>query len=219
MILSIAGVLTPAEVHNAVTVLSRARFSSGRETAGWAARSLKSNSQARASDEVETLRDLIKERLLENAVFQAAARPQRIIGPLFARYRAGDTYGAHVDEPVMDGARTDLSFTLFLTAPETYEGGELVIMSAAGEDTIKLPAGSAIVYPATTLHRVAPVAGGERLAVVGWVRSYTRDAAQRELLFELERARRQIFEREGSSETFNLVSKSLANLMRMWSDD
>src|SRR5690606_30111090 len=127
-------------------------------------------------------------------------------------------YGEHVDEPIMDGARTDISFTLFLSPPETYDGGELIIASPAGEDAVKLPAGSVIVYPSTTLHRVAPVTRGERLAAVGWVRSFIRDAAQRELLFELDTARRQLFEREGSSQTFNLVSKSLANLIRMWSE-
>lgn len=219
MLLSIANVLSSAEVEDALAALGRARFAEGRATAGWAARPVKVNAQARASDEIDTLRELIVERLRNNAVFEMAARPKRIIGPMFSRYRAGDTYGAHVDEPIMSGTRSDVSFTLFLTAPESYEGGELIIMSPAGEDAIKLPAGSAIVYPATTLHRVAPVVSGERLAVVGWVRSYIRDAAQRELLFELDTARRQIFKREGSSDTFNLVSKSVANLMRMWGED
>ncbi len=219
MILSIADVLTPAEVENAVAVLNRARFAEGRATAGWAARSVKANAQARDSEEIETLRELIGERLQANPVFDMAARPKRIVGPLFSRYRSGDTYGEHVDEPLMGGVRTDVSFTLFLSAPETYEGGELIISSPAGEDSVKLPAGSAIVYPSTALHRVSPVTSGERLAAAGWVRSFVRDAAHREMLFDLDTARRQIFEREGSSTTFNLVSKSLANLMRMWSDD
>lgn len=219
MILSVVDVLSAAEVEDAVAALSRARFGEGRDTAGWAARSVKANEQARTSEEIETLRELIGERLRGNGVFELAARPKRIIGPLFSRYRAGDSYGAHVDEPIMDGVRSDVSFTLFLTPPGAYDGGELIIMSAAGDDAVKLSAGSAIVYPATSLHRVAPVVRGERLAAVGWVRSYIRDAAQRELLFDLETARRQIFEREGSSTTFNLVSKSVANLVRMWTDD
>jgi len=219
MILSIADILSPAEVENAVAVLGRARFAQGRETAGWAARTVKSNAQARDSEEIETLRDIIGERLKAHAIFEMAARPKRLIGPMFSRYKSGDAYGEHVDEPIMDGVRTDLSFTLFLSAPETYDGGELIIASPAGEDAVKLPAGSAVVYPSTTLHRVAPITRGERLAAVGWVRSLIRDAAQRELLFELDTARRQIFEREGSSATFNLVSKSLANLIRMWSED
>ncbi|MGB3719551.1 MAG: Fe2+-dependent dioxygenase [Proteobacteria bacterium] len=219
MILSIGDVLNAAEVANAVSVLNKARFVDGRATAGFAARAVKSNAQARESEDIETLREMIADRLRANAVFEMAARPKRFIGPMFSRYRVNDAYGEHVDEPIMDGARTDISFTLFLSPPETYDGGELIIASPAGEDAVKLPAGSVIVYPSTTLHRVAPVTRGERLAAVGWVRSFIRDAAQRELLFELDTARRQLFEREGSSQTFNLVSKSLANLIRMWSED
>ncbi len=219
MMLSIEGVLTPAEVADVVAALGRARFSQGRATAGWAARSVKANEQARDSEEIETLRELISERLRSHPVFEMAARPKRIIGPMFSRYRSGDTYGEHVDEPLMDGARSDVSFTLFLTAPESYVGGELIISSPAGEDAIKLPAGAAIVYPATTLHRVAPVTSGERLAAVGWVRSYIRNAEQRELLFELDTARRDVFKREGASTTFNQLSKAVANLIRMWCDD
>lgn len=219
MILSIADILSTAEVEAAMAALRRTRFDDGQATAGWAARPVKHNTQARSSDDSETLRELIAERLCGNAVFAMATRPKRIIGPMFSRYRVGDTYGAHVDEPVMDGVRSDVSFTVFLSSPEMYEGGELVIMSAAGEDEVKLPSGSVVAYPATSLHRVAPVRHGERLVAVGWVRSYIRDAAQRELLFDLDRARRQIFEREGQSEAFDLVSKSTSNLMRMWSDD
>jgi PKHD-type hydroxylase len=180
---------------------------------------VKNNGQARESDEIRTLRELISERLLSHPVFEMAARPKRIIGPMFSRYRNGDTYGEHVDEPLMDGARTDVSFTLFLTAPESYVGGELIISSPAGEDAIKLPAGAVIVYPATTLHRVAPVTSGERLAAVGWVRSYIRNAEQREILFELDTARRDVFQREGASTTFNQLSKAVVNLIRMWCDD
>ena len=219
MMLSIEGVLPPAEVADVVAALGRARFSQGRATAGWAARSVKANEQARDSEEIETLRELISERLRSHPVFEMAARPKKIIGPMFSRYRSGDTYGQHVDEPLMDGARSDVSFTLFLTAPESYVGGELIISSPAGEDAIKLPAAAAIVYPATTLHRVAPVTSGERLAAVGWVRSYIRNAEQRELLFELDTARRDVFKREGASTTFNQLSKAVANLIRMWCDD
>src|SRR5207237_5053250 len=103
--------------------------------------------------------------------------------------------------------------------PASYEGGELVIESAAGEDPVKLAAGSLIVYPATSLHRVTDVTRGVRLAAVGWARSFIRDPARRELLFDLDTARRGIFARGGQSAEFDLVSKSLANLMRMWAED
>ena len=108
-------------------------------------------------------------------------------------------YGVHVDDALMAGMRTDIAFTLFLDAPDTYDGGELVIESAAGDDAIKLPAGAMIVYPATTLHRVAMVTRGQRHVVAGWARSFVRDAAQREILFDLDTARRTIFARDGKS--------------------
>jgi PKHD-type hydroxylase len=148
-----------------------------------------------------------------------AARPKALSPLLFSRTGIGMQYGIHVDDALMGGMRTDIAFTLFLDPPETYDGGDLVIESAAGEDVIKLPAGSMIVYPATTLHRVAQVTRGTRHVAAGWARSFVRDASQRELLFDLDTARRTIFAREGKSTEFDLISKSLANLLRMWAED
>ncbi len=128
-------------------------------------------------------------------------------------------YGAHVDDALMNGLRTDVAFTLFLDDPVQYDGGELIIDLATGEDEFKLEAGSMIVYEATTLHRVAPVTRGARNAVVGWARSYIRSASQRELLFDLETVRRAIYARDGKTTEFDLQSKSLSNLVRMWADD
>ena len=146
-------------------------------------------------------------------------RPKALSPLLFSRYEKGMHYGSHVDDALMDGMRTDVSFTLFLSDPKSYDGGELVIESASGEETFKLAAGSLVAYPATSLHRVGDVTRGTRLAAVGWARSFIRDAARRELLFDLDTARRQMFAREGKSAEFDLVSKSLANLMRMWAED
>jgi PKHD-type hydroxylase len=115
--------------------------------------------------------------------------------------------------------RTDLSFTLFLSDPQSYDGGELVIDTPSGEEAFKLASGSVVTYPATTLHRVQPVSGGERLAAAGWIRSHLRDAAQRELLFDLETARRRLFDREGKTPEADLLAKCAANLMRMWAED
>ena len=129
------------------------------------------------------------------------------------------TYGAHVDDALMGGMRTDVSFTVFLVPPDSYEGGELVIDSTAGEQAFKLAAGSAIVYPATSLHRVEPVPAGVRLAAVGWARSFVRDAGERELLFDLETARQAVFQQDGKSPTFDLLSKCGANLLRRWAED
>jgi PKHD-type hydroxylase len=129
------------------------------------------------------------------------------------------TYGSHVDDALMNGMRSDVSFTLFLSNPDTYEGGALVIETSAGEEDVKLPAGSLVAYPSTTLHRVAKVTKGARLAAVGWARSFIRDGAQRELLFDLDTARQRIFQKDGKTAEFDLLSKTSANLLRMWAED
>lgn len=219
MILSIANVLSEADVAAIRAGLADAPFADGAETAGWSARLVKANEQACGSPEIEGLRALIEARLIEHPVFALATRPKAIVGPLFSRYRPGHAYGPHVDNALIDGVRTDVSFTLFLTDPGTYDGGELVIDQASGEEAFKLPAGSLVGYPATTLHRVAPVIRGERLAAAGWVRSQVRDAAHRELLFDLETARRRLFEREGKTPEGDLLAKCAANLMRLWCED
>jgi PKHD-type hydroxylase len=148
-----------------------------------------------------------------------AVRPKKLTPLIFARYGPGETYGSHVDDAIMQGLRTDVSFTLFLSEPDSYEGGELVIDSSGGEESVKLPAGSLFLYPSTFLHRVEPVTKGERLVCVGWARSYLRSAEQRELLFDLDRARRALFARGGKTDEFDILSKCTANLLRMWADD
>ena len=127
-------------------------------------------------------------------------RPKALTPLVFSRYGGGQAYGSHVDNPLMGGIRTDVSFTLFLAEPEAYDGGALVIESPSGEDAVKLPAGHMVVYPSTALHRVEPVTRGERVAAVGWAQSHIRDAAQRELLFDLETARRRLFDRLGKTD-------------------
>jgi PKHD-type hydroxylase len=214
----IGNVLSAEEVDLVRATLAQATFVDGRETAGFAARQVKHNRQI-SDRKAETVRKLVEERILAHDVFALAVRPKALTPILFSRYEPGMRYGSHVDDPLMQGLRTDVSFTLFLSDPESYDGGELVIEGASGEDAVKLVAGSLIAYPSTALHRVAEVTRGERLAAVGWARSYVRDGAQRELLFELDTARRQLFAREGKSAEYDLVSKSLANLMRMWADD
>ena len=138
---------------------------------------------------------------------------------MISRYKPGKQYGTHVDDALMRGLRTDISFTLFLSEPETYEGGALVVESAAGEQEFRLAAGAMIVYPSTELHRVESVKKGERLAAVGWARSFIRSSEQREILFDLENARRNIFDLHGKTLAFDQVSKCSANLLRMWADD
>jgi PKHD-type hydroxylase len=215
----IGHVLSEEDVATVRAALARATFVDGRATAGFAARLVKNNRQAANDRKLDTIRKLIAERILGNDVFRLAVRPKALTPLLLSRYEAGMNYGSHVDDALMDGMRSDVSFTLFLSDPATYDGGELVIESASGEDAVKLEAGSLVAYPSTTLHRVAPVTRGERLAAVGWARSFVRDAARRELLFDLDTARRALFERDGKTAEFDLLSKSVANLLRMWAED
>jgi len=215
----IGAVLSADEIALVRETLAQARFEDGRATAGFAARLVKNNEQATADRRIETIRKLVEERILANDVFDMAVRPKALTAVMFSRYESGMHYGGHVDDALMGGTRTDVSFTLFLSEPDSYDGGELVIETASGEDAVKLGAGSLVAYPSTTLHHVAPITRGVRLAAVGWARSYIRDAAQREMLFDLDTARRALFAREGKSAEYDLVSKSLANLMRMWVED
>ena len=129
------------------------------------------------------------------------------------------TYGWHVDDPIMGGTRSDLSFTLFLTDPESYEGGALILDGSDGISEVKLKPGEAVLYPTGALHQVAPIARGHRMAIVGWVRSLVRRADQREILFDLDVAGRAAFEKEGKSDLFDKIHKTRSNLMRMWAED
>jgi PKHD-type hydroxylase len=219
MLVVIESAIEACLVGELVGLLERVPFEDGKATAGWSARLVKQNTQASADPAIDMWRDRIAGLVAQHPMFQIAAMPKRIIGPLFSRYGVGDAYGAHVDEPVMDGARVDLSFTLFLSAPETYDGGELSIDSTAGVEAHKHAAGSLVLYPTTSLHFVSPVTRGVRYAAVGWVRSLVRDAARRELLFDLETARRSQFDRYGKTSEHDLLSKCHANLVRMWCDD
>jgi len=219
MILPIGNVLSPSEIDEVRIELAAIRFEDGRSTAGWSARLVKNNRQAAPGARSEALCQKLAEHILANEVFAAAVRPKALTPLLISRYQPGQAYGSHIDDALIGGLRTDVSFTLFLAAPESYEGGELVIEGTSGDERIKLPAGSLIAYPSTSLHHVAPVTEGERLAAVGWARSFIRDGGQREILFDLDRARRALFAREGKTAEFDLLSKSLANLIRMWADD
>jgi PKHD-type hydroxylase len=215
----IGNVLSADEIVLVRETLARANFEDGRETAGFAARMVKHNRQAANDGKIDTVRRLVEARIRSHEVFALAVRPKTLTSIMFSAYEPGMRYGSHVDDALMQDMRTDVSFTLFLSEPASYDGGELVIESTSGEDAVKLEAGSLVAYPSTTLHHVAEVTRGMRLAAVGWARSYIRDGARRELLFDLDTARRQMFARDGKSADYDLVSKSLANLLRMWVDD
>jgi PKHD-type hydroxylase len=152
-------------------------------------------------------------------VFKAAAMPKSFVKLLVSRYLPGMEYGTHVDDALMGGVRTDMSFTLFLCDPGTYDGGELVIEGNDGDTEVKLPAGHLVLYPTTTLHRVAPVTRGERLVVVGWVRSFIRSGEDREILFDLENVIAASRAASIDRGILNRLLKVKANLLRKWVED
>lgn len=211
-------VLAAEDVARVVERLGRVSWRDGRATAGPSARAVKDNLQAAPAD-VEALERFVAQALDRHPLFAMAARPKRLSRLIFSRYAPGMEYGAHTDDALMgppgDRLRTDLAFTLFLAAPATYEGGALVVTSASGEERIKLPAGSAVLYPAGSIHFVEPVIAGERLACVGWVQSTVRDAGAREILFDLSTLRAR---HAGPREDALLLDKAISNLLRMWAE-
>ena len=191
----------------------------GEQTAGWHARAVKHNRQLDLNSQLhQSLAAQISKALLSQPLLCSAALPVQVHGLLFSLCGPGEGYGSHVDNAFMAAGRSDLYFTLFLTPPEAYGGGALVLQFPHGEESIRLAAGAAIVYPSTLLHRVEPVSEGQRLVCVGWIQSRVRNAERRELLFELDTARRLLFNQQGKTETFDLISRSYTNLLRMWAD-
>lgn len=193
-------------------------FEDGRRTAGWHAKAVKHNEQWNSAA-ASPLIGKVKDALLAHPVFRAAAMPKSFVKLLLSRYRPGMSYGRHVDDALMGGIRTDLSFTVFLSDPESYDGGALVIEGNAGDTEVKLGPGSLVLYPTTSLHRVSEVTSGERLAVAGWVRSFIRSHEDRELLFDLENVIAGLRQAGAGRGLIDPLLKVKANLLRRWVDD
>ncbi|MGF1456058.1 MAG: Fe2+-dependent dioxygenase [Alphaproteobacteria bacterium] len=194
-------------------------FADGRATAGRAARAVKRNGQLARGPRHAVLAQAVERALRDHALFRICARPQAFVRLLFNRYGPGDAYGPHLDDPLIGQRRTDLSFTLFLSPPSTYDGGELVIEDQDGETDVKLEAGDLVLYPTTRVHWVTPVTAGVRLACVGWVRSLIRLEAHRDILFDLDRAADTLFAAEGPGETYRQIVRARDNLIRLWAED
>ncbi|QUL36677.1 Fe2+-dependent dioxygenase [Erythrobacter sp. JK5] len=194
----------------------------GRATAGKVAGAVKHNRQAVMTGPVgQEIEQRVLKLVAANPVVKAAARPRRFTRLIVSRTADGGHYGAHVDNAIMGSdkaaLRTDLAFTLFLSAPDEYEGGELVVHSAGMTSRIKGKAGQLVLYPATSIHEVCAVTEGERIACVGWIESLVPDQAQRELLFDLENLRVALRQQlEPNSVELLTLDKNIANLLRMW---
>ncbi|MFI7782305.1 Fe(II)-dependent oxygenase [Citrobacter amalonaticus] len=220
----IPAVLTPAEVTDFSSLMQQALWVDGRTTVGNQGATVKNNRQIDTRTPLyDRLQAAVMQALNSNPFFFSAALPKNISTPLFNRYEQGETYGFHVDGAVRQNAssgwmRTDLSATLFLSEPESYDGGELVIEDTYGQHRVKLAAGDLVLYPSSSLHCVTPVTRGVRLASFLWIQSMVRDDKQRAMLFELDRNIQSIKARFGDSEELLSLLNMYHNLLRSWTE-
>lgn len=227
MLLAIPDVLDAAQVAAFRATLDAADWADGKITAGHQSAKAKDNAQLpETSPAARDLGAAVLDALSRNATFFAAALPKRIYPPLFNRYAGGQSFGYHVDNAVrydrsrggVDAVRTDLSATLFLSAPEDYEGGELEIEDTYGTQRIKLPAGHMVLYPGTSLHRVLPVTRGARVASFFWMQSMVRDDGRRRLLFELDVSIRRLTADVPDHGALVQLTGVYHNLLRQWAE-
>ncbi|MDO5290241.1 MAG: Fe2+-dependent dioxygenase [Pseudomonadota bacterium] len=223
MLLVIEQLLPPTALAQVRALLAPARWHDGRETAGYTAAALKSNEQLRADDPAALQAgQLVLGALAAHPRFISFALPLKILPPMFNRYAGGGAYGFHIDNAIRtDSAsgqriRTDLSTTVFLSDPQDYDGGELIIEDTYGQHPIKLPAGHAVVYPGTSVHRVSPVTRGQRLAAFFWTQSLVPHDSQRALLFDLDTTIQRLAQRPGNAEDVTRLSGTYHNLLRHW---
>lgn len=223
MLIEIPDVFSKQEVSQLREQLDTRRWIDGNQTSGAMASTRKRNQQLDKDDPVAVVvGQQIMDRLLAHPLFVSAALPLQFYPPLFNRYQGGETFGYHIDNAIRsttDGMiRTDLSATLFLSEPEIYQGGELVIQDTYGQQSIKLSAGSLVLYPSSSLHQVTPILSGERTAAFMWLQSMVRDEGQRRLLFQLDQSIQTLTAQQAAEqELFNLTGV-YHNLLRRWSE-
>lgn len=222
MLTHIKGILNQEQLTVARRLIDAGHYADGSTSAGLAARRVKHNEElALDPAQLGELNNLVMGNLVKNPVYRSAAMPLKVAAPYYARYTKGMSYGQHVDDPIMGQGsglyRSDVSVTVFLNSPDDYDGGELVIQTAFGEQQVKLPAGDAVIYPSSSIHRVAEVSRGERLVAVSWIQSLVREAEKRALLHDLNLARETLLQEQADAELTRQVNHSYINLVRMWS--
>ncbi len=225
MLLHVPGILTPEELGHFRAVMDQARWVDGNATSGHQSSKAKYNEQLPEDGaEARELGERVLQALARSPLFFSAALPKQVFPPLFNRYGPGMTFGNHVDaairahpvQPVR--IRTDLSATLFLADPESYDGGELLVEDTYGVQRVKLPAGDMVLYPGTSLHRVAPVTRGVRIASFFWIQSMIRDDASRTLLFDLDMATVKLTQAVPDNPALISLTGVYHNLLRMWAE-
>ena len=221
MIIPIKNVFTPQQITALTNLIAQGEFEDGKKTAGWHAKDVKTNLQWRANDSLtQELHNALTHLLYENPQLMALTYPKKMMPFIVSKSANNGGYGNHIDDALMhheELVRTDISCTMFLSDPNEYQGGELVMTLGGVEMEYKLNAGDAIIYPSTTLHRVNPVTSGERVVALTWIESLIADANQREILYDLDCARKAIMQQNGKSDEFDLITKSHSNLLRRWS--
>ncbi len=222
MLVKIPDILDSTQLAAVQSVLHQGSFNDGKLSAGVNARKNKSNEELAADqDQLDALNGIVMTQLVQHPIYLNAALPAKISLPIYARYSKGMSYGDHIDDPVMGGPsqryRSDIAITIFLSSPEDYDGGELCIETAFGNNEIKLPAGHAVLYPSSCRHSVNPVTRGERLVAIAWVQSMVRSAEQRQILFQLSQARDQLKSKSENS-AYQQIDDSYTNLVRMWAE-
>lgn len=225
MLVNIKHILGETELSEVQQLLKDATFRDGKLSAGMSAQQVKNNQEVADDNVITSLNNIVMNNVVRHPDYQQAALPHRVAAPFYARYENGMEYGEHIDDPIMgvanslsDRYRSDLAMTIFLNSPQEYEGGELIIQSSYGEQNIKLNAGDAVLYPATTRHRVAKVTSGLRLVAVTWIQSLIRDNEQRELLYQLSKTREKMLRKDPTSEDTKRIDNTYVNLVRMWSE-
>jgi len=191
----------------------------GKNTAGSHASKVKNNLQLkRQSDISKKLSTLVKKKLFNNELIKSFSLPKHFHGIMFTKSLKGMSYGRHIDNAFMSSGRADLSFTIFLSEKNQYEGGELLIENLNAENEFKLNLGEILIYPSTYLHSVQEVQKGERMVCVGWIESYVKSIEEREYLFDLDAGAKSLLAKHGRSDELDLIFKSYSNLLRVMGD-
>jgi PKHD-type hydroxylase len=218
--IQVQGLLKPDELAAVDALLAQSEFTDGKLTATGAAQQVKNNLQlSKSSATAQQLENIILTAISQSPLIQAAVMPKFVLPPLFSRYEAGMQYGWHVDSPLtgqMPTIRSDVSMTVFLADPASYQGGELVIQTEVGNVAFKMNKGDAIIYPTTKLHVVNPVSSGTRQVAVTWMQCAVRDVAKRELLLQLNTVQQMMYQRAPQAPEYLVLQQVYSNLVRMW---
>jgi PKHD-type hydroxylase len=225
MLITIADVLTAEEVAQARAILDAVEWVDGKVTAGYQAQTVKENLQlSEGHPAAVKLGEMVLAALARSSLFMSAALPLKVFPPMFNRYTGGGHFGTHVDTAIRALAatgqriRTDVSATLFLTPPDQYDGGELLVEDTYGLHTVKLPAGHMVLYPATSLHRVTPVTRGARVSSFFWIQSMIRTDGDRTLLYDLDTAIQQLAKESPGNPISVQLTGVYHNLLRRWAE-